>query len=292
MALVLAGLGLLLAWTGQGLPADRPPVSPLGILLAVLLNQAALLAAALRLRATLGAFDIRLSPRQAFGIHLRSLFYFFFVPMSVGYEISRYVAVRRIDPGAGMRRIVLALLMDRVLGLVAALTAVGALVPLVLPTVAWPALDPVWLLVIAGVAAGLGALLLAHGPLRRRVLEVMGILGRTWPRLLLPFLLSLAALAMVCASVFAFAAGSALSVGWAQVSFALSASLLGMAVPLSLLGVTLGEAAGAGTLALVGLSPGVAVLLASVAYCGRLLGAIQGAMIELLGDAGRIARHG
>ena len=71
----------------------------------------------------------------------------------------------------------------------------------------------------------------------------------------------------------------------------MSASLLGMAIPLSLFGVTLGEAAGVGTLALIGLSPAVAVLLTSVAYCGRLFGAMQGAVIELWGDAGRVARR-
>ena len=79
--------------------------------------------------------------------------------------------------------------------------------------------------------------------------------------------------------------------GMAPVAFALSASLLGMAIPLSLVGVTLGEVAGVGTMAMIGLPPGVAVLLTSVAYCGRLFGAMQGAVIELWGDAGRVARH-
>lgn len=292
MALVLTGLGVLLVWTSRGLPADRPPVSPLGILVAVLLNQAALLVAALRLRATLTAFRIRLGSGQAFVIHLRSLFYFFFVPLSIGYEVARYLAVRRIDSSVGMKQIVLALLMDRVLGLFAALVAMASLAPLVLPAVPWPTPDPTLMLAGAGFAAGLGVLLLAHGSLRRRVLEVIVTLGRSWRRLVVPALLSLTALALVCASVYVFAVGSGLLVGWAQVAFALSASLLGMAVPLSLLGVTLGEAAGAGTLALVGLSPGEAVLLASVAYCGRLLGAVQGAAIELLGDAGGIRGGG
>lgn len=291
MALVLAGLGFLLAWARQGLPSDRPPVSVLGVLLALVLNQAALYAAALRLRGTLAAFDIRLNPRQALSIHLRSLFYFFFVPMSVGYEITRYLAVRRIDPNATVKRILFALLMDRVLGLFAALFAVAILAPLVLPVIPWPTLDPLWLLPLAAVAGIIAAFMVAQGTLGRRVREVIRALGRSGPRLIGPALLSLTVLALVCASVIAFAEGSGLSLGWATVSFALSASLLGMAVPLSLLGVTLGEAAGAGTLAALGLSSGAAVLLASVAYSGRLLGAMQGAVIELLGDARRIPRQ-
>ncbi|HYN76289.1 MAG TPA: hypothetical protein VES73_00660, partial [Lamprocystis sp. (in: g-proteobacteria)] len=98
MGLVLVGLGLLLLWVGEGLPAQRPALSAVALTLA--LYQAALYAAALRLQTTLAAFGIRITARQAFVIHLRSLFYFFFVPMSVGYEITRFIAVRRIDPEA------------------------------------------------------------------------------------------------------------------------------------------------------------------------------------------------
>ena len=281
MGLVLVGLGLLLAWAAGSLPADRPAVSPTAVLAAVLLNQAALYVAALRLRATLAAFGMTLTARQAFVIQLRSLFYFFFVPMSVGYEIARFVGIRRIDPTATAKRILIALLMDRVLGLFAAVFAVAALAGLVVPVTAWSNIDPIWLLTALGVALVVGVALLAHGPLRHRVFDLLGALRGIGSRLVRPALLSLAALTLVCASVYAFAAGSGIGVGWAPVAFALSASLLGMAIPVSLLGVTLGEVAGVGTLALIGLPPGVAVLLAAVAYGGRLLGAIQGALIEL-----------
>jgi hypothetical protein len=72
--------------------------------------------------------------------------------------------------------------------------------------------------------------------------------------------------------------------------FVLAASLLGMAVPISLLGAGLGEVVGIGTFAFLGVTPAAAVLFASVIYCGRLVGAMQGALIELRMDAGRIAR--
>jgi len=291
MGLVLVGLGFLMVWAGEGLPAERLSLSAAALILTLALYQAALFAAALRLQGTLAAFGITITARQAFVIHLRSLFYFFFVPMSVGYEITRFIAVRRIDAAASVKQVVIALLMDRVLGLLAAVLALAALAGMVLPASAWAGIDLTWVLVTVLAALALGAAMMAHGSLRRQIWDLLGALRTIWPRLALPTLYSLAALALVCASVFAFAVGSGVRVDWAPVSFALSASLLGMAVPVSLLGVTLGEVAGVGTLALIGLTPGVAVLLTSVAYCGRLFGAMQGAVIELWGDAGRVTRR-
>jgi hypothetical protein len=291
MGLVLVGLGFLMVWAGEGLPAERLSLSSTALILTLVLYQAALFAAALRLQGTLAACGITITARQALTIHLRSLFYFFFVPMSVGYEITRFLAVRRIDAAASVKQVVIALLLDRVLGLLAALLALAALAGVVLPAAVWAEIDLNWVLAAVLTALLLGAAAMAHGSLRRQVWGLLSALGPIWPRLALPTLYSLAALALVCASVFAFAAGSGIRVDWAPVSFALSASLLGMAIPVSLLGVTLGEVAGVGTLALIGLTPGVAVLLTSVAYCGRLFGAMQGAVIELWGDAGRVTRR-
>ena len=183
MGLVLVGLGLLLVWVGEGLPAQRPSLS--AVALTVLLYQAALYAAALRLQATLAAFGITITARQSFAIHLRSLFYFFFVPMSVGYEITRFIAVRRIDPDASVKQVVIALLMDRVLGLLAALLALAALAAVVLPARVWSGIDLAWVMVAALVALVLGVAVMAHGPLRGRVRDLLGALRTGWPRLAL-----------------------------------------------------------------------------------------------------------
>lgn len=288
-SLVVAGLGLLVSWAADSLPVDRSAVSPFAVALAVLLNQAALYAAAERLRATLAAFDMTISRGQAFGIHLRSLFYFFFVPMSVGLEISRFFAIRAICPGASGRRLLLALLIDRLLGVLAAFLVVVALVGAVLPELAPRHVNPWWYLGAVALACLLGAALLAHGTLRRYARDLVEALGSTGPRLVIPIMLSFATLLLMCASVFAFANGAGILIAPIALTFALAASLFGMAIPVSLLGATLGEVAGVGTLALIGLTPAAAVMLASVAYCGRLLGAIQGAVVELWGEVGRAA---
>ena len=288
LALVLVGLVLLVRWALAGLASadggtGTTRVAPLGIVGAVLLNQAALLAAALRLRATLAAFRVRISPAQAMAIHLRSLFYFFFVPLSVGLEVSRYLDIRRIDPAVPAKTLVLVLLLDRVLGLVAAVAALAAFAYAVLPARLWALVDLGWLAIGGAVALSAGGVILLRRPWRERVVELLRALRQGSVRLVVPVLLSLLTLALVCAAIYAVAAASGWGVGFAQVSFALSASLLGMAVPVSVFGVTLGEPTGIGVMALLGLSSALAVMLISLAYVGRLLGAIQGAALELHG---------
>jgi hypothetical protein len=287
LALVLAGLGLLLRWALAGLaPTDGSGalhLAPAGLVAAVVLNQAALFAAALRLRSTLAAFGVRLTAAQAMAIHLRSLFYFFFVPLSVGLEVSRYLDIRRIDADVPARTLVLVLLLDRVLGLFAAVAALAAFAYLVLPVSVWAQINGRWLVLGALAVLAVGGLVLLHRPWRERGTALLRVLRAGSLRLLVPVLLSLLALALVCASVYVVAVASGWAAGFVEIAFALSAALLGMALPLSLLGVTVGEATGVGVMALLGLAPALAVMLVSLAYVGRLLGAVQGAALELHG---------
>jgi hypothetical protein len=294
LALVLLGLALLLRWALAGLvPADGGAamrLAPAGLIAAVLLNQAALFAAALRLRATLAAFGVRLTAAQAMAIHLRSLFYFFFVPLSVGLEVSRFLDIRRIDPDVPAKTLVLVLLLDRVLGLVAAVAALAAFAYLVLPASVWAQINGRGLVLGALAVLAVGGLVLLHRPWGERGTDLLRVLRAGSVRLLVPVLLSLLALALVCASVYVVAAASGWAAGFAEIAFALSAALLGMALPLSLFGVTVGEAAGVGVMALLGLTPALAVMLVSLAYVGRLLGAVQGAALELHGGV-RVLRR-
>ncbi len=286
-ALVLGGLSLLLRWVVQSLPDAGVVVPAWSLLGAVLLNELALFAAALRLQRTLAVFGVRLRLGDAFRIHLQSLFYFFFVPMSVGLEVARFVKIRDIQPATSARRLVLALLLDRVLGLAAALAVAGALLPAVFPDLLPRLWHPGW---AAGVLAGvcvIGGALWLHPATRTRLADAtLAVVqaGRHFPVLIL---LSLAALLLVCASVYLIAVGVRIEIGPVELTFALSTSLLGMLVPVSVLGATLGEAAGAGVFTLLGLSTASGLLLVSAAYAGRLLGALQGGLIELWIDRGR-----
>lgn len=288
LALVVGGLVLLLRWAAASLPGDGVTLSPLAAIGAVVLNQMALLMAALRLRATLSAFGMVISRRQAVEIHLQSLFYFFFVPLSVGLEAARFVKIRRIDAGVSTKHLLLALLLDRILGLLTAVAVVGALLYIVAPRVLAERCGLGCLTAVAGtVVLGAGTLLLSSR-VRTMLRDLMAAIASRGYQILVLLVLSLLALLLVCASVYVVAIGADIPVGMMEVTFAISASLLGMVLPLSLLGVTAGEAAGAGIFTLLGLSPAAAVLLVSAAYLGRLLGAMQGGLLELTSGRQRI----
>lgn len=285
--LILTGLLLLLHWASQRLPHDAIVLAPWSLLGAIGLNQLALFAAAWRLQATLAAFGVHIGRSQAIRIHLQSLFYFFFVPMSVGLEIARFAKVRALDPGVSAKRLFLALLLDRVLGLVAAVAVVGLLLPVVVPDLLPRLWHPSWLvLVLAGTLTVAGALRFSAS-LRQRLTDAVVAMAEV--RRTLPILLglSMAALLLVCASVYLIALGAGIAIGPVSLTLALSSSLLGMLLPVSVLGATLGEAAGAGVFGLMGLSAASALLLVSSAYAGRLLGALQGGLIELYIDGRR-----
>jgi hypothetical protein len=282
VALVIGGLIVLLRWAVQRLPGDAAALDLRVLFGAVVLNQLALFAAAWRLQTTLAAFGVYIRRHQAMRIHLQSLFYFFFVPMSVGLEIARFIKVRDIDPAVSKKRLLFALLFDRVLGLAAVLIVLGVLLPLVLPALLPRLWHPGWLLIAVAATSILGATSWIHRPLRDRLSDLVAAIAQVG-RLLPPLIgLSLATLLLVCASVYLIAAGAGIDIGLVQLTFALSGSLLGMSLPVSVLGATLGEAAGAGIFAVLGLNAGSAILLVSAAYGGRLLGALQGGVIELL----------
>lgn len=291
MGLVLVGLSTLVYWAMTSVPDDARSVTLTAVILGFLVNQLALYTAAWRLRATLAAFGIRISAWQALLVHLRSLFYFFFVPMSVGYEISRFMTIRRLVPSAQTRALLMALLLDRILGMITAVIAAAALAGLVLPINPWLAvsLSPSWILVMLGLVGVCAVVLAARPQWRRQAHELLTAVAALGHLLWWPVVLSFITLGLVSTSVYVFASASLIEIDWLDLTFALSVSLFGMAIPVSLLGASLGEVAGAGVLAALGLTPALALLLASAIYCTRLVGAMQGALIELWADAHRVS---
>jgi uncharacterized membrane protein YbhN (UPF0104 family) len=284
LGLVAGGLLLLLHWALQRLPDDSPALDLWSLFGAVLLNQLALYAAAWRLQATLAAFGVSIRRGSAMRIHLQSLFYFFFVPMSVGLEIARFLKVRDINPRVSAKRLLFALLFDRVLGLAGVLIVVGILLPIVLPDFLPQLWHPGWLLFAVVVVSIIGATSWLHRPTGERLLTMIAATAEVRRSLPLLIGLSLAALLLVCASVYVIAISARIDIGLVPLTFALSASLLGMLLPVSLLGATVGEAAGIGIFAALGLNAASGMLLVTAAYGGRLLGALQGAVVELWMD--------
>lgn len=100
-------------------------------LAALACNQLALLLTATRLQRILHIFALPTRWRDVLWIHLQSMFYFFFVPMTVGLELSRFAKLKRLHPSAAGTAIAGVVLLDRVIGVAGALLFSLALLPLV-----------------------------------------------------------------------------------------------------------------------------------------------------------------
>lgn len=285
VALVVLGLGVLVIWLLQSGWGSGRNVRIDFLLLAIALNQAALMLAGLRLWQTLRPFGSSFGRRPAVALHLKSLFYFFFVPFNVGLEVSRFVKIRQLDPHIASSRVVIALLLDRIWGVLAAALVVLPTLFLVGPKVLG---DRFAGLLAAGFlltsSVGLGVWLVARRRGYAKAREALRAIQELRSGLHGILTTSLFAHLSVCAAVSFFALALGIDIGVAEVLFAVSVALLTMVVPASLLGVSAAEFTGAGILIALGLSSGDALVLALAPYLGRLLGAFQGGVIEFLHD--------
>lgn len=284
-ALVVLGLGVLVIWLLQSGWGSGRNVRIDFLLLAIALNQVALVLAGLRLWQTLRPFGSTFGRRPAIALHLKSLFYFFFVPFNVGLEVSRFVKIRQLDPHMASRRVVVALLLDRIWGVLAAALVVLPSLFLVGPKVLGDRFGELFAagLLLTG-AISLGVWLVARKRDFAKAREALCAIRQLRSGLPAILTTSLSAHLSVCAAVSFFAVALGIDIGVAEVWFAVSAALLTMVLPASLLGVSAAEFTGAGILIALGLSSGDALVLALAPYLGRLLGAFQGGVIEFLHD--------
>lgn len=255
--------------------------NPALLLVALMINQAALCLFAIRMKRVLGVFSIPLAGRDALRIHLQSMFYFFVFPMTVGLEIARFAKIKTAAPASAAPALASALVVDRLLGAVSALVIALALTPFVefpaLPEFMFKESATIFLLVGATILAGLifwrrtraivaGALQSVRGQ-RRRLFTV--------------FVISLGMHSFFCAGIYFAAAALGLPVTLIGTSFAVSAAMLFVAVPVSFAGAGPAEAAAAIILVGLGIPLDAAVTLALLIYLARFVGAIQGGIWEM-----------
>lgn len=229
----------------------------------------------IRLSRVLDAFSIRLRRASLWRIHLTSLFYYFFLPAGVGYDLSK---VAKISLQASETRTM------HVTAAVAAERAVGGagVYLLLLGTLPFTELDansriewlapPAWAWVLAlvtGVA----------------LMWLVGVIGRRSHTFriapLIPaVLISAVAHLTVAAAVWVVSQSLGIAIGFPEIVVAFAATLLLQLVPVNLLGVTLGEVAAVTVYLGYGLDEPQALLLATVAYSHRLIPAMLGGVIE------------
>jgi len=276
LVLLPLGIGTLIYWATQEDSLRHGAVLGWPLLAGAGLSLVATLPLALRFRHAMriGGFAIDLP--HSLRINALSAFYHFFVPLSIGSELTKFMHLRFIAPERGSMRAAGAILLDHVLGFAAILLILGALLadgePLPVE------IDPVWAwsalaaanLVGAGVAWHLRARLRATGgELWRRVLghRVDAVAGLLW---------SVVMQLLLAAAVAVGSSAWGLGISYREMLFVLAGSNLLAAVPLNVAGIGAAELAGTGLFIALGLSSREAVLLVSLLFCYRLLFAVAG----------------
>lgn len=240
---------------------------------------------AIRLSWVLEAFSINLRRVSLWRIHLTSLFYYFFLPAGVGYDLSKVAKISLQARDTGTLHVTAAVAAERAVG--------GAGVYLLLlgtlpftelaadSRIEWLAPPPwAWVLsLVAGVV----------------VMWLVSVIGRRshafsiGPLVPAVFVSAVAHL-LVAAAVWFAGQSLAIPIGFPEIVVALAATLLLQLVPVNLLGVTLGEVAAVTVYLAYGLDKPEALMLATLAYSQRLIPAMVGGVIEG-GGALRALRH-
>lgn len=267
------------ALTGMGVGSFAADYFLIGI--ALMANQIALYVFAVRMHMVLGIFGIPISSFQAQRIHLQSVFYYYALPMTVGLEVSRFAKVRYLV-GGGVSGLTLgsALLLDRLIGAVAALAITVALLPFVSIRIVanWSAY---WLLAIPLSLAALAT----SWYYRRRVREllsrtlglIMGNKRQLWATLFIAVLTHI----FFAYGVFAGGEAFSLHIPFVQTLFVVSSAMLFVVLPVSFAGISAVEAASFGVLVALGQPEKQALIFVLITYFAKLVAAVEGACWEI-----------
>lgn len=289
LVLMPIGIGCLLYWATQEETLRQQARWNWELSAGALLSLVAMGPLALRFRHALNVAGFALHTAQSLRINALSAFYHFFVPLSVGAELTKFVQLRLAHPERGALRLTAAILLDHVLGFAALLTILIGLFagdnPLAGP------LDIRWIAVAIIIVNSL-LLTLAwrfrarlsasfRDVLQRLVthrLDVVAAIG-----------CSVAMQALMAVAVVLPAGSWGIDIDYREILFVLAASSLFAAIPLNVAGIGAAEIAGTGLFIALGLSSQQAVLLVSLGYCYRLLFAVLGGVWDFAATRRRTA---
>ncbi len=277
----------MLAWLlATELPFERLAAQSLAIVGALALGLLGYASLVWRLDHVVRLFALRVAWPSLARIHAVTLFYYFFLPAGVGYDLVKVAKIAAAAGESNPRRLLGVASLERLTGGI----GLAVLLLIALPFIqfsdgtrlSW--LDaPAWLwggLSAATVAGFLALAVAAHV---------------RWPALwhLLPAIASSAVAYLLVASG-VWLAGRALDIPLTlgEVLVTLSGTLLLQLVPVNLVGVSFGEVAAVALYMSYGLARPDAMILTVIAYLQRLVVALIGAGVESVHSAVWLHRNG
>jgi uncharacterized membrane protein YbhN (UPF0104 family) len=276
LVLLPAGIGTLIYWASQEDSLRRGDVLGWPLIAGALLSLVAMLPLALRFRLAMRIAGFHIDVPRALLINALSAFYHFFVPLSIGSELTKFVHLRAVAPEHGSMRAAGAILLEHALGFTAILLLLGLLLAggQKLPV----AVDPVWAWTAVGVANAIGLVLAwrIRARIRREGGELLARIATHRADAAAALAWSILMQVLLAAAVALGSSAWGFGVSFGDMLFVLAASNLLAAVPLNVAGIGAAELAGTGLFIALGLTSREAVLLVSLLFCYKLLFALAG----------------
>lgn len=229
----------------------------------------------LRLGHVLAAFAVAVPARAVWRIHVSSLFYYFFLPAGIGYDLSRGAKIALQATSASAGRVAAAVVVERLAGGAGLLLLLLVALPFTRIAddrqLAWIDPSPWGWAVLLGVVLAAAAGLVAWGRRTRayRPAQLIPAVG-----------FSALAHLLVAAAIWLVAWRLGIAVNLAEVVVVLAGTLLFQLIPVNLVGVSFGEVAALALYVAYGLDRPEALLLVAVAYVHRLAAAVLGGIVE------------
>ncbi len=277
---VLVGIVWLTAWSWREAGAYLLEGAALWVVGGVLLSQLSLFLFALRLRSSLAALRMRCRSVDVFKVHSLAMFYHFFVPFSLGADLTKFFKLQGLLRERRARDIAAAIALDHIVGLLA-LMLLAALLSAFMPSfVLAEQLRPV--------AVGLlGCAAIAIGLLLWRMWRAVNDEGLVTPhhrghvRVVQAAALSFAMHLLLALAVYVAAIALGVGASYSQITLVLTLSFVFQSIPASLVGLGAADVAATGLYVLTGLSLADALLLVSALYAYRVIAALIGGAWEI-----------
>ena len=286
---VLVPVGLAgIAWAAAHHADSIAPKGSTAYLIGALCTlQLSLLLFARRLHASLATMGIRVPVAVSMRIALQSLFYFFFIPFSTGAELSRWAKIKAASPDSPNLAVLTAVGFDRVIPAIACLTISLASLPFVTlrgaRTASTPALSVHPAIAVTALITVMGAV--AAIALRRgwiaRIVQLVRSEGRRFTRgIMVVGAASLAVQLLSIATMWLLARWLGIEIGFAALALGTSGGMLAQVIPISLAGAGAAELGSGLLFAAYGATTSEAVVLATALYLCKLVGAVEGGILE------------
>ena len=292
LKILLAPIGVLalLYWAGQKRPISTD--NDIALLLAgSLVALISVIPFGLRFREILKIIDFEITAYTSAKVLTQSMFYYFFVPLSVGTEVSKFAKLKALNKNHSTSGIASAIVLDHLVGLLA-LMATSVFLFLVIGPIS-VRLDNTTIFLIAG--AGITALICLVFFFRSKssinIQFIVEKLSSQKANVLIALVYSLLMHTIIAAAVAIGARYWEIEISYLEILFVLTGAFLFQMVPINLIGVGATEVAGVGLYVAAGLSLPESLTLVSLLYCYRVLIAITGGAWEFLEAWGSGAKN-